>query len=197
MSTAPPTQPKAIVAAAAAEPSAPPWLRQVAMVTGVLAALGAFLTVRSTTLSNDAIYRSTQATLLQAQASDAWAEYQADSIKANLAETELAVLAQGQPGRDLLQANETEFRNRQPEKKADAQKYQDERDAQLVHGKQLLNEKDVVGYAGMAGQFAIALASVAALTRRRPAFYAAVLFGLVAFAVTGYAMVAHYLFMKA
>jgi hypothetical protein len=159
MSTAPPTQPKAIVAAAAAEPSAPPWLRQVAMVTGVLAALGAFLTVRSTTLSNDAIYRSTQAT--------------------------------------LLQANETEFRNRQPEKKADAQKYQDERDAQLVHGKQLLNEKDVVGYAGMAGQFAIALASVAALTRRRPAFYAAVLFGLVAFAVTGYAMVAHYLFMKA
>jgi len=196
-SSAPPIAPKAIVSAAAAESTAPPWLRQVAMVTGVLAALGAFLTVRSTTLSNDAIYRSTRATLLQAQASDAWAEYQADSIKANVAQTQLDVLAPAQPGRDLLEAQIKDFRARQPTKQTEAKNLQDNRDRELAHGQQLLGEKDIVGYAGMAGQFAIALASVAALTRRRPAFYAAVFFGLVAFGVTGYAMVMHYFFMKA
>jgi hypothetical protein len=177
----PPTSPKLIVKAAAEEATAPPWLRQVAMVTGVLAALGAFLTVRSTTLSNDAIYRSTRATLLQAQASDAWAEYQADSIKANGAQTELDVTAATQPGHDLA-------------KKADAQKLEQDRDGELANGEKLLAEKDIIGYAGMAGQFAIALASVAALTRRRPAFYAAVVFGLVAFGVTAYAMALHYVF---
>jgi len=196
MSSAPPTDPKAIVSAAAAEPAAPPWLRQVAMVTGVLAALGAFLTVRSTTLSNDAIYRSTRATLLQAQASDAWAEYQADSIKANIAQSQLDVLTPAQAGRDALEADIKDFRARQPAKQTDAQNLEHDRDAQLANGEKLLGEKDIVGYAGMAGQFAIALASVAALTRRKPAFYAAVFFGLVAFGVTGYAMVMHYFFMN-
>ena len=195
MSSAPPTDPKAIVSAAA-EPAAPPWLRQVAMVTGVLAALGAFLTVRSTTLSNDAIYRSTRATLLQAQASDAWAEYQADSIKANIAQSQLDVLTPAQAGRDALEADIKDFRARQPAKQTDAQNLEHDRDAQLANGEKLLGEKDIVGYAGMAGQFAIALASVAALTRRKPAFYAAVFFGLVAFGVTGYAMVMHYFFMN-
>jgi hypothetical protein len=166
------------------------------MVTGVLAALGAFLTVRSTTLSNDAIYRSTQATLLQARASDAWAEFQADSIKANVAQTQLNVLAPAQPGRELLEAQNKDFRARQPAKQMEAQKLEHDRDAELAHGQQLLAEKDIVGYAGMAGQFAIALASVAALTRRRPAYYAAVFVGLVSFGVTGYAMVMHYFSMK-
>jgi hypothetical protein len=196
-SAAPLTTPKAIVAAAASETAAPPWLRQVAMVTGVLAALGAFLTVRSTTLSNDAIYNSTRATLLQAQASDAWAEYQADSIKAKIVETQLNVLPTGHPGREVLEAQGKDFRARQPAKETDAKNLEHERDVRLDHGQQLLGEKDIVGYAGMAGQFAIALASVAALTRRRPAYYAAVFVGLVAFGVTGYAVVMHYFFMKA
>jgi len=89
------------------------------------------------------------------------------------------------------------FEHGNPTKQTEAKNLQDNRDRELAHGQQLLGEKDIVGYAGMAGQFAIALASVAALTRRRPAFYAAVFFGLVAFGVTGYAMVMHYFFMKA
>ena len=64
----------------------PPWLRQVAMLTGVLAALSGFLAVRSTSLTNDAIYESNQAILAQTQSSDAWSEYQADSIKARIVE---------------------------------------------------------------------------------------------------------------
>jgi hypothetical protein len=35
-----------------------PWVKQVAMLTGVLAAMSGFLDVRSTTITNDAIYQS-------------------------------------------------------------------------------------------------------------------------------------------
>jgi hypothetical protein len=194
MSAAPPTTPKAIVSAAAAEPAAPPWLRQVALLTGVLAALGGFLTVRSTSLSNDAIYNSTQAVLLQAQASDKWAEYQADSIKAHVAQTQLDVVPPSQTGRERLQSDFDQYNARKSPLMADAQKLEDGRDQQLKNGRKLLGEKDVLGYAGMAGQLAIALASVAALTRRKEAFIAALCFGAFAIAVTGYAMAMHYFF---
>ena len=70
----------------------PSWIKQVAVLTGVLAAISGYLVVRSTMLTNDAIYMSNQAILAQTQSSDAWAEYQADSIKARVVET--ALLAQ-------------------------------------------------------------------------------------------------------
>jgi len=38
-----------------AKPSGPPWLRYVALLTGVLAGLGGYLTVRGASLTNDAI----------------------------------------------------------------------------------------------------------------------------------------------
>jgi hypothetical protein len=197
MSPAPPTTPKAIVSAAAAEPAAPPWLRQVALLTGVLAALGAFLSVRSSSLSNDAIYRSTQATLAQDLATDKWGEYQADSIKRHIDETQLRIMAAGQPGREALEAEAADLKARQPAAKAEADGLVNDRKALLANGDKLLAEKDVLGYAGMAGQLAIALASVAALTRRKAAFFTAIVFGGVSFGVTGYAMVIHYFFMKA
>ena len=62
---------------------------QVAVLTGVLAALTGFLTVRMTTLTNQAIYESGQAILSQTEASDAWSEYQAESIKAHIVEMQI------------------------------------------------------------------------------------------------------------
>ncbi len=164
-----------------------------ALLTGVLAALGGFLTVRSTSLSNDAIYNSTQAVLMQAQASDRWAEYQADSIKQHLADVQLYTTTAGQSGNDRLQADSKDYGDRKNHLMAEAKKLESDRDDELKNGRKLLGEKDTLGYAGMAGQLAIALASVAALTRRKDAFVVSLLFALLAFTVTGYAMVLHYL----
>jgi len=55
-----------------------------------------------------------------------------------------------------------------------------------------LAEKDLLGYAGLAAQLGIALASVAALVRRRAAFYAGIAAGTVATAITAYAFAMHY-----
>ena len=171
---------------------APPWMRRVPLITGALAALAGFLTVRAANLANDAVYQSSQATLFQSQASDKWAEYQADSVKARVVETALLVEASLAPAaRATLAAQSADLRKRQPAAREDASTLLERRDAALVGGKARLAEKDLTDYAAVAAQLGIALASVAALTRRSAAFTAGVVAGLIAVLVTGYALLVH------
>jgi hypothetical protein len=171
----------------------PPWLKQVAMLTGVLAAVGGFLAVRSTTLTNDAIYESNQAILAQAESSDAWGEYQADSIKARIVETALATANGLTPEhRTELTDEAADLRDRQPKVKQAAGDKANERDQHLKNGLKRLGEKDLLGYAGLASQVGIALASVAALVRMRTAFYAGILAGVAGVAITLYAFATHF-----
>lgn len=179
-------------AANAAAAQGPRWLRYVAVLTGVLAALGGFLTVRSTNLSNEALYHSTQAVMRQARASDAWAEYQAESIKARIIETQLAAGTGDAATREGLRSAAAELRERQPALQATARQMEQEREALLAAGQRRLAEKDLLGYAGMATQLAIALASVAALVRRPSAFVVAIACGAAAAAITAFALFSHY-----
>ena len=175
----------------------PPWMHYIAVMTGALAALAGFLAVRSTTLTNDAIYESNQAVLSQAQASDAWAEYQAASIKARIIETQLLTASNLSPDvRDELLKQASELRDRQPPVKQKALDKSTERDEHLKEGQSLLKEKDMLGYAGLAAQLAIALASVAALVRRRTAFVISVVMAAVSVGVTAYVFISHYLTHK-
>jgi len=182
----------AFVKKAAEDPTAPTWIRYVAMLTGALAAVAGYLTVRSTVLSNQAIYNSNQGVLYQAQASDAWAEYQADSVKARM--SEIAMKTTKDPDAiQWLTVQDVVTRDRQPQAKKDAQDLELERNDVLAHSKRLLGERDILQYAGMAVQLGIALASVAALTRRYDAFMAGVICGVLGVLTTGYALAAHFL----
>jgi hypothetical protein len=179
-------------AAVSNDPTAPPWLKRVPMLTGVLAAFAAFLTVRGANLSNQAIYHSNQGVLHQAQASDAWAEYQANSIKARIVET--ALLTAGDPSqKDTLAGQAKELRNRQPAIKQHAQDEEKTRESQLTVGSRLIAQKDLLDYAGVAVQLGIAMASVAALTRRSPAFAVGIMCGAAGGAITAYAIVVGFL----
>jgi hypothetical protein len=169
----------------------PSWIRYVAAVTGALAAVAGYLTVRSAVLSDQAIYHSNQGVLFQAQASDAWAEYQADSIKARIVATAAATTADPAVKADL-QKQADELRSRQPDSKANAQAKQATRDFELKNGAKQLGERDILQYAGMAIQLGIALASVAALTKRYEAFAVGVFVGAIGVAITGYAQYYHY-----
>src|SRR4051812_15648079 len=123
--------------AAANGSSGPPWLKRVPLLTGVLAALAGFLTVRGANLSNQAIYHSNQGVLHQARASDTWAEYQADSIKARIAETSL--LAATDPAvKATLSAQAKDLRDRQSPGRELAMTQEHERDAELAFGQQRL-----------------------------------------------------------
>jgi hypothetical protein len=119
------------------EASTPTWLKRVPLLTGVLAALAGFLTVRGANLSNQAIYHSNQGVLHQAQSSDAWAEYQANSIKARIAETSLLIAAD--PAiKQTLAAQANDLRDRQPPAREHALTQERERDAELASGQRRL-----------------------------------------------------------
>lgn len=170
----------------------PPWVKQVALLTGVLAAISGFLVVRSTAVTNNAIYESNQAILSQTEASDAWNEYQADSIKARVVETALAATMGLSPeSRAALTKQAAELRDRQPKIKQTATDKSADRDRHLTIGLQWLAEKDLLGYAGLAAQLGIALASVAAMVRWRTPFIAGIAAGAVCVAITVYAFAAY------
>ena len=173
---------------------APKWVGYVALLTGILAGVAGFLTVRATTLTNNAIYESNQAILAQAQSSDSWNEYQADSIKARIIETQIAA----NPGLDAqsratLEAQAKDFRDRQPKIQTDAKNFAKDRDDHLGQGKGLLATRDLISYADLATQLAIALASVAAMARARRAFDAAIVIGVIGVVIALYALGRQYL----
>jgi hypothetical protein len=172
----------------------PKWVGYVALLTGILAGLAGFLTVRATTLTNNAIYESNQAILAQAQSSDAWNEYQADSIKARIIETQIGVNpGLDAPSRAALEAQAKDFRDRQPKIQRDAQNFAKDRDDHLAQGKGLLATRDLIAYADLATQLAIALASVAAMVRVRRAFDAAIVIGVIGVVIALYALGRQYL----
>jgi len=167
----------------------PSWVGYVALLTGILAGIAGFLTVRATVLTNNAIYESNQAILAQAQSSDAWNEYQADSIKARIIETQIAA-ATGldAQSRARLEGQAKDFRDRQPKIQRDAQNFAKDRDDHLAAGKGLLATRDFLSYADLATQLAIALASVAAMVRVRRAFDAAIFVGALGIVIALYAL---------
>jgi len=175
-------------------PDAPAWIGHVAVLTGVLAALTGFLTVRSTALTNEAIYESNQAILSQTQASDAWSEYQANSIKAHIVEMQLLPSNHLSAEDQASLANmDSEIRSRQPASKQTATSKIQEREAHLANGLKHLQQKDMLGYASMIAQLGIALASVAAMVKKRIAFDIAIAAGVIAFGITAYVFISGYL----
>src|SRR5512142_150514 len=61
-------------------------LRSIALTTALLAALAALASLRAGGTVNEALALKTEATRLQAEASDQWAYYQAKGVKAAVAE---------------------------------------------------------------------------------------------------------------
>jgi hypothetical protein len=90
---------------------------------------------------------SDRAILAQTQSSDAWAEYQADSIKARVVETAI-LTAPTSPNLDALTKEAKELRDRQPALHRTATQKAAERDEHLKDGGKRLAERDQLVYAG-------------------------------------------------
>jgi len=175
-----------------AQGDVPAWVKRVALLTGLLAAISGFVTVRSTILTNDAVYASGQAILAQTQSSDNWAEYQADSVKARIVETTLLTTAVAGVNRETLVKEAAELRRRQPPLRATAIAKAADRDRFLAHSAHILAERDWLGYANFIAQIAIALASVAALLKERRVFLAGAVAGLFTIIIVAFAYAIHF-----
>ncbi|HEY0312236.1 MAG TPA: DUF4337 family protein [Allosphingosinicella sp.] len=141
-----------------------PLAQKVAVFSAVLATFGAVISFLAGHTQNEALYHKNEAVLLKAKASDTWAYYQAESGKQHLA----ALAAELVPA-----ARKKDFQGqvgKYAAKKADLQRRAEKLDAGSEdankEAERALSPHNKLAMAMTFIQIAIALASIAALTRR-------------------------------
>jgi len=153
------------------------WLiRTIALSTAILAAVAALASLRAGATVNEALALKTEATRLQAEASDQWAYYQAKGLKAAVQE---AIRASWQAAGKEPPAETAEKAKRYAEeqeqiaeKAREKERERDAREKEATH----LHHRHAAAVAFF--QVAIALGAVAALTRSRLVWIASVVVGV-------------------
>jgi hypothetical protein len=143
-------------------------LRLTALTTAVLAALAAIASLKAGATVNGAILRKTEATQIQARASDEWAYYQAKGIKgAVAAASEAAWRAAGKTPPPEIEANAQRYANEQKAISDTAHVYEHQRDEKIEQADHLMEQHEGFAFAVTLLQVSIALGAVAALTRSK------------------------------
>ncbi|MBK4733125.1 DUF4337 domain-containing protein [Noviherbaspirillum pedocola] len=141
-----------------------PFASRIAVLTAVLATVGAGFGYMGGATQNDAAMFKNDAAIRKTAASNQWNYYQAKSNKQNLAE-----LAMSLPGadRDRYAAEVQRYKNEKEDIRKDAEKLEaesrefDEKAAHVIH------EHHRWALAGTVEQIAISLSAITLLTRRR------------------------------
>lgn len=145
----------------------------IALFSAVLATLGAIVSLFGGHTQNEALYLKNEAVLLKAQASDAWAYYQAEDLKRHMAELG-AMIASPRAPESTADVAKYAARARDLRVKAEAL---DRRSAIADdESRKALAPHTKLAISMTALQIAIALASITALTGRRWLFWGAGLF---------------------
>jgi hypothetical protein len=153
-------------------------LRWISLTTAILAALAAVASLRAGATVNEALVLKTEATQLQAEASDSWAFYQAKGIKGAVARADIdGWAAAGRTAPPAIAAAAARYATEQDSLSRVAREKEHERDARNHEADRLLEEHHQFAYAVTFFQIAIALGAVAALTRVRLVWVGSMLLG--------------------
>jgi Domain of unknown function (DUF4337) len=164
------------------------FLKQIALTTAILAAFAAVAALLAGSTVNEALVEKTEATTLQAQASDQWAYYQAKGVKREIQEAAPnAWLAAGKVPPPKFAQEASRYRGEQKEIDQKARELERRRDERSREADHLLHAHH--GYANAVALFqvSIALGAVAALSRSRWVWYGSMATGaagIALFAVT-------------
>lgn len=153
--------------------------QKIALMTAILATVGALVSYQSNSAQNEAMFLKNQSILKQAEASDQWAFYQAKSVKSHLDEA-MATLATDPDIKARFTAGKTREDKEKVMIQSEAQKLQDESRQLGEASDAKLRPHERLALALSALQIAIALAAITVLTKRRW-----LLWGSIAFAVIG------------
>ena len=162
------------------------FLKRIALTTAVLAAFAAVASLQAGATVNEALALKSDATRLQAAASDQWAFYQAKGIKAavQVASRE-AWLAAGKTPPPEFEQTAARYEKEQEEIQKQAREQERARDEKSGEAERLLARHHVFANAVALFQVAIALGAVAALTRARPVWWGSLVAGAGAIALFG------------
>ncbi|HEV2607093.1 MAG TPA: DUF4337 domain-containing protein [Xanthomonadaceae bacterium] len=166
-------------------------LRTIALSTALFAALAAIVSLEAGSTVNEALVLKTEATRLQAQASDQWAYYQAKGLKAAVARNAQGPwLALDKTPPAKLAQDEARYTKEQEEIQTKAHELEKERDAKSSEADELLHHHHRFAEAVAFLQVGIALGAVAALTKSRAAWWASLLLGMIGGGLFAYGMLA-------
>jgi hypothetical protein len=165
-----------------AERGGGPFLKRIALTTAIFAALAAISSLQAGTTVNEALVLKTEATRLQAEASDQWAYYQAKGIKLAIQEAQRATwLANQKTPPPELAEKVKQYAQEQTGIRDQALLKEKGRDSKSREADHLLERHHGFANAVALFQVAIALGAVGALTRVRPVWYGSMLVGLTGF----------------
>jgi hypothetical protein len=140
--------------------------QRIALMTAVLATIGALISYQSGSAQNEAMFLKNQSILKQAEASDQWAFYQAKSVKAHLDDA-VASLSGSPEVRSRFLADMAKQDREKAAVQADARKLQAESRKLGEESEAKLRPHERLALALTFIQIAIALAAITVLTKRR------------------------------
>lgn len=153
-------------------------LRTIALTTALLAAFAAIAALRAGATVNEALVLKTEATRLQAEASDLWAFYQAKGIKAAVQEASATPwVASGREPPVRYVEQQRRHTEEQAEIRKKAEEKERERDTKEREAERLLHRHHAFANAVALFQVSIALGAVAALTKNRLVWLGSLLVG--------------------
>jgi len=163
-----------------------PWLTWLSLSTAILAVLAAIASLESGDHANEAIVLKTDATLTQSAADDAWAFFQAKSVKEELYRALMPLAPRPEVAAEWAKLADAE-RSEKLAKKVEAERMQGEVAAADRESKQHLLLHHRFAKSVTIFQVAIALAAIAALARRKAMWWVSLAAGVVgaAFLVLG------------
>ena len=140
--------------------------QKIALMTAILATLGALISYQSGSAQNEAMFLKNQSILKQAEASDQWAFYQAKSMKSHL-DDETAALANDPEVKARFLADKVKEEAEKTEIQVEAKKLQAESRKLGEESEAKLRPHERLALALTFLQIAIALAAITVLTKRR------------------------------
>ncbi len=160
------------------------WTKYVSLTMVVIAVLAAIATLRGGGFSTRTLKEMNEATFNQTQASDQWAFYQAKAIKQNLYEIELDRLTAALPSDAAAIAKVKAKIEKYDKDKADitalAKKFEDARDAARKIATSAAEHSKQMGLSITLFQVAISLGAMCLIVKKKPLWFAAMIFGALA-----------------
>jgi hypothetical protein len=169
-----------------------PWLQWLALSTALFAVLAAIASLKSGQLANESLLSMNEATLKQAQASDAWSYYQAKGIKQVTRDSEADVLSASRAPAEVItkvRAEADRYKSEQEDIQKEAHKLEQEQKELADKSRQDLERHHRFAYAVTVLQVAIGLSAIAALIERRGIWLIALLGGLAGIGLLLYSFV--------
>jgi len=140
------------------------WLSYVSLSTAIIAILTALAGLYESQVTSQTILAKNEAVLIQSQASDQWAFYQAKSLKGHIYKVNAELYPQKA---DDFKSKVDKYEKEQAQIMADAKKLEELREAKNHESEHFYHKHHTLSFAITFLQISIAIASISALTRNK------------------------------